>query len=110
MSISKQIGMVEISSFPAATNQGIIDAIALGCCPMVPWSPHVSLGVNPGEDSMAGAAAAGNVDTEYAVPWNGRRNESERVGTSQGGLKPADFLEISEISEISTEFCRILMF
>ena len=32
----------------------------------------------PGEDSMAGAAAAGNVDTEYAVPWNGRRNESER--------------------------------
>jgi len=67
----------------------------------------------PGEDSMAGAAAAGNVDTEYAVPWNGRRNESERVGTvvgtSQGGLKPADFLEISEISEISTEFCRILM-
>lgn len=36
MSISKQIGMVEISSFPAATNQGIIAAIALGCCPMVP--------------------------------------------------------------------------
>ena len=28
------------------------------------------------------------------------------VGTSQGGLKPADFVEISEIS---IEFCRILM-